>query len=336
MATSLRGYHGRAWRRSCDEISTILEPNTFRCEAHRYGSRGTLPASQAGSIGTAAVTARPTPLVGPPLDVLFDRPGTPRYEFPVLLAARYGGSLGFRRPCLVANFVTSVDGVAALPIAAESGQVISQHSDADRFVMGLLRACSDAVMVGAGTFRKTPGHLWHPDAIYPPAAALFAETRVRLGLRPRPAFVLVTGSGDVDTTQPALQDAIFVTTPGGAARLRKRATASARFCVIDPQGGGLDGVLSELRSEGLGVLLTEGGPSLVTQLIAQNLLDELFLTVSPLLLGRHGNDGRKSLADGVDLAKTTLDLLSARRDESHLFLRYSLARSAGAAPATAL
>jgi riboflavin biosynthesis pyrimidine reductase len=74
----------------------------------------------------------------------------------------------------------------------------------------------------------------------------------------------------------------------------------------------------------LHVVLTEGGPSLVGQLVRERLVDELFLTTSPRLFGRKGNDGRKSLIEGVDLAGQSLQLLSVRRHESHLFLRYAL------------
>jgi hypothetical protein len=107
-----------------------------------------------------------------PLRVLFEQAGLPRYDLPEPLRAAYGGDLGFANPRLFANFVASVDGVVALPEGGESGHWISQGNEADRFVMGLLRACADAVIVGAGTLRKTPRALWHADAIYPEAAPL--------------------------------------------------------------------------------------------------------------------------------------------------------------------
>ncbi len=257
------------------------------------------------------------------LDALYERRGLPQFELSALLAAAYGGGLGFGSPRLFANFVGSVDGVVALPAAGESGQIVSRGSEADRFVMGLLRACADAVIVGAGTFRKAPGHLWHAEAIYPAAAKLFAETRSRLGLRPRPPLVLVTGSGALDTTQPAVRDAIIVTTPAGKARLA-RVPSTTRVLVLGSSTIPLGGLLARLHAEGLRVLLTEGGPSLVAGLVAEKLLDELFVTVSPSLFGRFADDRRKSLAEGVDLSGTPLELLTVRRDGSHLFLRYAL------------
>jgi riboflavin biosynthesis pyrimidine reductase len=263
---------------------------------------------------------------GPALDVLFERPGLPRFELPAPLVAHYGGPLGFDRPRVLANFVATVDGVVALPVRRESGEIISGGSEADRFVMGLLRACADAVMIGAGTFRKASGHLWHPGAIYPAGAALFAETRTRLGLRVRPTLVLVTGSGLVDTTQPALGDAIIVTTPVGEAALRSHVPATARIVVVDSPRVRLTEAMARLQGEGLRVVLTEGGPTLFAELVAEKLVDELFLTSSPALFGRFGDDRRKSLADGLDLGGVPLELWSARRDGSHLFLRYAMSR----------
>jgi hypothetical protein len=68
---------------------------------------------------------------------------------------------------------------------------------------------------------------------------------------------------------------------------------------------------------------------MLAELVAANLLDELFVTSSPSLFGRFAHDGRKSLADGIDLAGAPLELMSARRNGSHLFLRYWL-RKVGA------
>ncbi len=79
------------------------------------------------------------------------------------------------RPRVYANFVSSVDGVVALPDGGESGSVISGRNEADRFVMALLRASADAVLIGAETFRRASGDLWNADHAYPEAADLFAK-----------------------------------------------------------------------------------------------------------------------------------------------------------------
>src|ERR1041385_6749728 len=119
---------------------------------------------------------------GGPLESLYEGTGLPAFSLPPALAASYGGPLGFATPVVIANFVASVDGVVALPGAAESGHIISRSSAADRFVMGLLRATSDALVVGAGTFRKAPGYKFRAEGIYPEAASAFAEARRLLGL----------------------------------------------------------------------------------------------------------------------------------------------------------
>jgi riboflavin biosynthesis pyrimidine reductase len=83
-------------------------------------------------------------------------------------------------------------------------------------------------------------------------------------------------------------------------------------------------LLELLHAQGLRVILTEGGPSLVGQLLEEGLIDELFLTTSPRLFGRRPGDERKSLVEGFDLSGHALKLLSVRRHESYLYLRYSL------------
>jgi hypothetical protein len=98
-----------------------------------------------------------------PLDVVYEAPGLPAWGLPRGLAAAYGGEVGFKRPCLYANFVASLDGVVALgPEYRSSGSAISQREPADRFVMGLLRALADAVLIGAGTLLRVPGVSVHP------------------------------------------------------------------------------------------------------------------------------------------------------------------------------
>jgi riboflavin biosynthesis pyrimidine reductase len=255
------------------------------------------------------------------LQLLFERPGFPPLDLPESLRAAYGGPFSLREECVYANFVASVDGVVALRTDEESGHIISGGSEADRFVMGLLRACADVVLLGAGTFRKTAGHLWHAEAIHPAAAPHFVELRRRLGLRPQPPLVVVSATGEIDPAQPALRDAVIVTTAAGEARLKGRVPPTARFHSGPIR---LSEVIEFLRREGHRRILTEGGPTLASELAAQGLLDELFLTRSPALFGRFAADGRKGLIDGVDLAGRTVDLLDVRRYGSYVFLRYRL------------
>src|SRR5688572_9423373 len=95
-----------------------------------------------------------------PLEVLYEALQLPDFGLTEELTTAYGGSLGFMEPRLYANFVASVDGVAAIPGELQSSHLIAAGSEGDRFVMGLLRACADAVLVGAGTLRGSPRTRW--------------------------------------------------------------------------------------------------------------------------------------------------------------------------------
>ncbi|HTJ83571.1 MAG TPA: dihydrofolate reductase family protein [Polyangiaceae bacterium] len=265
-----------------------------------------------------------TPLLpdGAPLECLFERPGLARDGWPPSIVEAYGGGFGLEVPSVIANFVTSVDGVVGLAEGAESGGIISGGAAADRFVMGLLRAAADVVLVGAGTFRKATTDSFSAEGIYPSARDAFAEARRTFGLAPAPRFALVTGSGDVDTAAPALASATIFTTAQGEARLRSRVAATTRVVALPGARLQLSDVVAHLRNEGARVILSEGGPSFFAQLVAARAVDELFVTTSPKLFGRTSGDGRRGLAEGLDLAGRRLELTSLRRHGSLLFSRY--------------
>jgi riboflavin biosynthesis pyrimidine reductase len=264
-----------------------------------------------------------------PLELLYEEAQLPHYGLPPEFARVYGGDLGFTPPCLYANFVTSIDGVAALgPGYPSSGSAISGRRSADRFVMGLLRACSDAVLIGAGTLRATPGHQWTPGHACPQAASGFAELRRSLRRPAQPELVVVTASGDLPTDHPALQSgALIATTMNGACRLDGLVPAA---CTTLTAGQGptlrMADVLAALKARGHTTVLTEGGPLLIGHLLDEGLLDELFLTTSPVLAGR-ADTPRPGLVAGLELLpgdSRWADLISARRRDSYLFLRYRL------------
>jgi riboflavin biosynthesis pyrimidine reductase len=263
-----------------------------------------------------------------PLQVLAEQPGLPLLDLPDELARLYGGGLGFSGPRVFANFVETIDGVVAMPDIARSNAIVSDESEADRFVMGLLRALADVVVVGSGTLLSAPNGTWRADKVYPPASEAFAALRAALGKRDHPAVAIVTAGGSFDPTHPVLEaEAIVLTTEGAAADIR--ATVPAATEVVAVNGGDwVDpaGAIAALRARGHDLILSEGGPTLFTSLVASGLVDELFLTVSPLLAGRSGVR-RLSLADGAELLpelRVAGDLLSIRRHGSHLFLRYEL------------
>jgi riboflavin biosynthesis pyrimidine reductase len=273
------------------------------------------------------------------------------------------GRLGFPASVIYSNFVSSVDGVVTLGSKPSAGSIISGKYAADRFLMGLLRACADAVLIGAGTLRATPGHLWTPAHVYPALATEFTALRSSLGRSPEPPLVLLTAGGELDFAHPALvHGAMVVTTAAGAKKIAGRLPPRCELIEIG-KGSRLDlgKAMAELRGRGLQVLLTEGGPHLMGQLIEGGLLDEAFLTVSPVLAGRRdagppvnaparrsgvkdgpygslpdpppargGREDRFGMVEGIELlpdAGAWGRLLSARRHGDYLFLRYALGKS---------
>jgi riboflavin biosynthesis pyrimidine reductase len=265
------------------------------------------------------------------LEVLAEAEGLPELDLPDGLRERYGGPLGFETPRLVANFVASIDGVVSVPALPRSNAMIAAGSDADRLVMGLLRAAAGAVLIGSGTMHGSPNARWTAEGIHPPAAEAFAELRRRLGLAPAPELAILTGSGSLNLAHPALAaGAVVLATSSAAEQLRDRLPGGATL--VELPGGGLvdpTAAIDALRARGHDLILSEAGPHVFGSLLGAGLVDELFLTVSPLLAGRSGVASRYGLVEGVDLLPTATvgaRVLSVRRHEDHLLLRYELRR----------
>jgi riboflavin biosynthesis pyrimidine reductase len=252
--------------------------------------------------------------------------------------ARYG-KLGFpppppNRPWIYANFVQTVDGIVSLLGNEASGGDIS-GSPEDRWLMDLLRAHADAVILGMGTLR-TETCLQRPR----PRGPIFRivdhelqQLRQRLG-RGRERNVLVsTGANfllsDFAVFDGAQVDATIITTHEGALRLREQGSRAVDIIGVDVAPGGVDmaqAIATLSEHYGIRYLLCEGGPSLYGSMLAGGLIDEKFLTVSPLEVGALSTDGpRPTILPWVGFGKQDAvrwRWLSCRKVEDHQFHRF--------------
>jgi riboflavin biosynthesis pyrimidine reductase len=273
---------------------------------------------------------------------LIDRRETPGPSvLPEELRTAYGGDLWFppsgtQRPYVIGNFVTTVDGVVSFEIAGKSGGGdISGFNEPDRFIMGLLRASADAVMVASGTFHQTaPDHLFVADRVYPKARDLYARYRSEaLHKMAPPLQVIVSGSGRVDLTRAVFRTpgirTLIVTTQAGRDVLAANGAGSLVSTEIRPLEGpniAPASILELLRAEfGVRLLLHEGGPTLFGRFVADGCVDELFLTMAPQAAGRNLQPPRPGFIAGVAFLPETapwLDVVSVKQHGNHLYLRY--------------
>jgi riboflavin biosynthesis pyrimidine reductase len=264
-----------------------------------------------------------------PLELLYEPTGLPAFDLPPAVAALYPGSLGFAEPWVYANFVSTLDGVVAIPSIPNSNKLVADGSASDRYLLGLLRACADVLVIGSGTMKAAPNSLWTPEQAFPDAAEDFAELRRRLGRSTALELVALSASGHLDPKHPALAaGALVLTTDEGAAHLSPGLPAAATAISLGP-GPSLDvtAAIELLRERGHAAILTEGGPQVLGSMLEAKLVDDLFLTLSPLLAGRIPTDPRFAMVEGVDLVPSGPPagrLTGVRRDVDHLFLRYEL------------
>jgi riboflavin biosynthesis pyrimidine reductase len=259
------------------------------------------------------------------------------------LRDRYDGNLSFppaweNRPYFIANFVSTLDGVVTFNLPGQSGgaQISGSHEE-DRFIMGLLRASADAVIVGSGTLEAVgPQGSWLPESVYPAAKDLYQKYRTEVLRKLQdPLVVIVTGAGQLDLTSTVFHTprtrVLILTTEQGKQRLLQnglealpsvevKALSSAETR-ISPSA-----ILRLLRQEfGVELLLHEAGPTLFGEFLEGGFVDELFLTVAPQVAGRAADHPRPGLVANVQFFPTTAPwwkLLSAKKSGDHLFLRY--------------
>jgi len=213
------------------------------------------------------------------------------------------------RPFVFVNMVSTIDGRAQV-----SGRTRDLGDEADLEMLLELRSIADAVLIGTGTLRAE-GY----------ARLVGSEERrarrVAAGLAPDPTAVLLSRGLDLPWDAGLFADAeqpVLVYT-GSEAEVPETVAPVEVVHLPDPSPAA---ALADLRARGVAALLTEGGPTLNSALLGAGLVDELFLTIAPLITGE-GDAIRIVEGDGIDpaLRARPVWVLRARGE---LFLRYAL------------
>lgn len=236
------------------------------------------------------------------------------------LVARY--SVADRTvPHLRVNFIASIDGAAS-----HDGVSGPLNNEVDKEVFDVLRMLSDVVLVGAGTVRAE-GY---------GAMRLGAEAvawRIAHGLPEHPVFAILTSELDLTTDMALFTEApvrpILIThahAPEGSRRRHRldvlRHVSDIMICgedLVDPQL-----MVSGLVSRGLPQILSEGGPHALGSFIAADVVDEMCLTIAPVL---EGGDATRVTAGGLQRTRQ-MHLAHALPADDLLFLRYLRAKRA--------
>lgn len=219
------------------------------------------------------------------------------------------GNLGFPpppadRPWIYSNFVQSLDGVTSLLGRHASGADISQSRE-DRWLMDLLRAHADGLLMGMNTLLEEQRNRG-PESrgiVFRVADPTLQELRRKLG-KARERNIFVTHAVDLDLSQLKVfdgdtVDAAILTSPAGAERLQAQGKHPhvAIVAAGDHENFDLVRAISKLREElGIQRLLCEGGPTLYGSLARADLVDEKFMTVSPVEVGQVAPQEQERLA----------------------------------------
>ena len=224
----------------------------------------------------------------------------------VALATAYAYPDG---PWLRCNMVASADGAAWI-----DGRAGGLGNQADQRLLSLLRGLADVVIAGAETVR-TEG--------YGPVRPRDKWREIRAGRAPVPALAVVSRSLDVDFDAPlftaALTPTIVITCESAPEDRLRQARKSADVIVAGTDLVDLGAAVDTLIARGHIRLLSEGGPRLLGQLAAADRIDDLCLTVRPILVA--GDAAR--IVNGAPLSVARpLRLAHVLEDEGFLFTRY--------------
>lgn len=273
-----------------------------------------------------------------PFTLLFDDDARANTTLPEALHVLYSGDWRVPepggRPYIYSNFAVSRDGRVSFNVPGHlGGGDVSGFNAHDRWLMALLRARADAVVVGDNTSRLEPEHLWTCEYIYPDARP-FLEWRALEGRTPSPLQVLLslTGNVDPDATvfrQPGLDVLIATTARGYAAASAPEYASNVNVLELGQDSVDLRRLCTILTTDfGVNTLLCEGGPRVYGGFVAAQLLDDEFLTLCPTVIGNPGLEGdyrpRPGLIEGTAFSPDAPPKsvpTSLRRAGEHLFLK---------------
>jgi riboflavin biosynthesis pyrimidine reductase len=211
-----------------------------------------------------------------------------------------------------ANMVSSLDGAATL-----EGRVGTLTGPADQQLLELLRALADVLVVGAGTLRAEG---YGPLTVPEPLRAL----RTEAGQSAAPRLVVPTRSLHLDLASPAFTEALepplVVTTRRAPAERVAAAEKVAEVVALGEHSVDLPAMLDLLAERGSTRVLSEGGPALLADLFAHDLVDELCLAVAPVVVA--GKESRVTSGPGLP-APLPLRLVHVAEQDDFLFLRYA-------------
>jgi riboflavin biosynthesis pyrimidine reductase len=213
------------------------------------------------------------------------------------------------RPRVLVDMVSSADGRATV-----RGSSRPLGGAADLELLLELRTIADAVLIGPATVRAEG----YARLVGAPERR---ERRRRAGLAEDPPAVLVSRSMDLPWDAGLFAAAEQPVLVYGDRTARVPAVA-APVEVVHLEPITLAAALADLRRRGVRLLLCEGGPTLNGALLAGRLVDELFLTLCPVLVG---DDSAPTIVSGEPLPQPAgLTLSWVCHDEGELYLRYTL------------
>lgn len=222
-------------------------------------------------------------------------------------------------PVVRANFIASIDGSST--VGGLSGGL---GGPADKRVFDLLRRLSDVIVVGAGTLRSEKY-----DAMRLSMEA--SRWRVDHGLTAQPHFAIVSATLDLDPSSDVFANApvrpLVLTAESADPSRRHRLDRVADVVSCGDVRAEAEQLVEALISRGLTQVHCEGGPHLLGTLIADDVLDELCLTTSPLLEGGIGPRIASGGAD-ADAVSRPMSLDHVLMSASMLFIKYSRSREA--------